>query len=77
MSLGDGLRCVGGPTTRILPFVNAGMMMQAPNTVYQPIDYTTPYASGLTGDQNFQYWFRSGLATGAGSNTSDALTIQF
>ncbi|MFT5052383.1 MAG: hypothetical protein ACI8QZ_003816 [Chlamydiales bacterium] len=76
-SLGDGLRCVGGATTRILPFVSAGMMMQAANTASISLNYTAPYASGLTGTQNFQYWFRSGLGTGTGSNTSNAIAVTF
>lgn len=76
-NLGDGLRCVGGATTRLLPFINAGMMMQLPNTASIALNYTAPYAAGLTGTKYFQHWFRSGLATGAGSNTSDALEITF
>lgn len=76
-SLGDGLRCVGGMTTRLLPLVSAGMMMQAPNTAAITINYSAPYAAGLVGTQYFQYWFRSGLATGTGSNTSDGLEITF
>jgi hypothetical protein len=76
-NLGDGLRCVGGVTTRILPFINAGMMMQLPNTASISLNYTAPYASGLTGTKHFQHWFRSGLSTGAGSNTSDAISVTF
>ena len=76
-SLGDGLLCVGGMTTRITPFVNAGMMMQPPNTANLSVSYTAPYAVGLVGERHFQYWFRSGLSTGTGSNTSDAISITF
>jgi len=76
-SLGDGLRCVGGPTTRIRPFVGAGMMMQAPNTATLALDYAAPYASGLQFTRYFQYWYRSGLSTGSGSNTSNAIGITF
>ena len=76
-ALGDGLRCVGGMTTRLLPFVNAGMMMQLPSTATISINYTAPYAAGLTGTQYFQHWFRSGLSTGTGSNTSDGVAITF
>ena len=76
-ALGDGARCVGGSLTRILPFVNAGMMMQLANTATIAVNYTAPYASGLTGTKYFQHWFRSGLSTGTGSNTSDALEISF
>lgn len=75
--LGDGIRCVGGMTTRILPFINAGMMMQLPNTASLMLDYSAPYAAGLTGTQYFQHWFRSGLATGTGSHTSSGLEITF
>lgn len=75
-TLGDGLRCVGGMTTRLLPLIGAGMM-QSPDTASLAIDYAAPYASGLTGTQYFQYWFRSGLATGTGSNTSDGLEVTF
>ena len=53
------------------------MMMQLPNTVTVAVRYDAPYASGLTGEKYFQYWFRSGLSTGTGSNTSDALAITF
>ena len=77
LNLGDGLRCVGGMTTRLLPFINAGMMMQLPNTATFTVNYTAPYAAGLTGNQNFQHWFRSGTAAGTGSNTSDAVSIDF
>ena len=75
--LGDGIRCVGGMTTRMLPFVNAGMMMQPLNTAIFSVNYTAPYAAGLTGTLYFQHWFRSTLATGTGSNTSSALEITF
>jgi hypothetical protein len=76
-TLGDGLRCVGGATTRILPFVSAGMMMQLPNTASITLNYSAPYASGLTGTKHFQHWFRSGLGTGTGSNTSNAISVTF
>ena len=75
--LGEGLRCVGGMTSRLLPFITAGMMMQLPNTATFTVNYTAPCASGLTGTKYFQHWFRSGLTTGTGSNTSDALEITF
>jgi len=74
---GDGLLCSGGMLTRMLPFVSAGMMMNAPNTAAFAINYTAPYAAGLTGNQYFQHWFRSGLGTGDGYNTSDGLAITF
>ena len=76
-TFGDGLLCAGGMTTRILPFVNAGMMMQLPNTATISINYTAPYASGLTGTKHFQHWYRSGLSTGSGFNTSDGLSVTF
>ncbi|MFT5052824.1 MAG: hypothetical protein ACI8QZ_004262 [Chlamydiales bacterium] len=76
-SLGDGLRCVGGSLTRLLPFISAGMMMQLPNTASFTVNYTAPYASGLTGTKYFQHWYRSGLGTGTGSNTSNAVSITF
>lgn len=76
-NLGDGLRCVGGMTTRMLPFVTAGMMMQPPNGVIFNVNYTAPYATGLTGRKYFQHWFRSTLTTGTGSNTSDGIQIDF
>ena len=76
-NLGDGLRCVGGSLTRILPFVNAGMMMQLPNTATIAVNYTAPYAAGLSGTRFFQHWYRSGLSTGTGSNTSDGIAITF
>ncbi|MFT5052093.1 MAG: hypothetical protein ACI8QZ_003525 [Chlamydiales bacterium] len=76
-SLGDGLRCVGGTTTRLLPFVSAGMMMQLANTASIALNYSAPYAAGLTGTLHFQHWFRSGLTTGTGSNASNGISIVF
>ena len=76
-TLGDGLLCVGGMVTRVTPFINAGMMMQPANTATLGLDYTAPYASDLMGMQHFQYWFRSGLSTGTGSNGSNAVTVTF
>ena len=77
LNLGDGARCVGGMTTRMLPFILAGMMMQLANTATLAVNYTAPYAAGLTGRRHFQHWFRSGLSIGTGSNTSDQVTIDF
>ena len=74
---GDGFLCVGGMTQRIFPFVSAGMMMQPPNTATFAVDYAAPYATGLIGTRHFQHWFRSGLVTGAGFNTSDAVSVTF
>jgi len=76
-SFGDGLLCVGGMTQRLLPFISAGMGMQLPNTATFAVSYTAPYSSGLTGTQYFQHWFRSGLATGSGFNTSNGLAVSF
>ena len=69
--------CAFDHRTRMLPFINAGMMMQLPNTASFSVNYTAPYATGLTGTKYFQYWFRSGLATGTGSNSSDGVAISF
>jgi len=77
LSLGDGLRCVGGMTSRVLPFINAGMMMQQPSTATFTVNYTAPYAVGLVGTQHFQHWFRSETSNGTGSGTSDAIAIDF
>jgi len=74
---GDGLLCAGGMTQRMLPFINPGMMSQPANEAVFTVSYSAPYASGLTGTQYFQHWFRSGLGTGAGYNTSDGLEITF
>ena len=76
-TLGDGVRCVGGGVTRMYPQIVAGMMMQLPNTSSLTVNYSMPYSVGLTGTKYFQHWFRSGLSTGAGSNSSDALEITF
>ena len=76
-SLGDGIRCVGGMTTRMLPFVTAGMMMQAPNTAQITVSYTAPYAADLIERRYFQHWFRSGLSSGTGSNVSSAVSVDF
>ena len=64
-------------TQRLLPFINAGMMMQLPNTATFTVNYKAPYALGLFGTQHFQHWFRSSLASGSGFNTSDAIAITF
>ncbi|MFT5048919.1 MAG: hypothetical protein ACI8QZ_000306 [Chlamydiales bacterium] len=74
---GDGLLCAGGMTQRMLPFISAGMMMQLPNAATFTVNYTAPYTVGLTGTQYFQHWFRSGLATGSGWNTSDGVGVTF
>ena len=76
-NLGDGVRCVGGMTVRMLPFVGAGMMKQLPNVASLAVDYAAPYAPSLVDTVHFQYWFRSSLSVGTGSNTSDALRIDF
>jgi len=77
-SLGDGLRCVGGMTTRLLPFIRAGMMTQADNSAVFTVNYTAPYASGLTGTQHFQHWFREPAGTSvSGSNSSTGISIAF
>ena len=46
------------------------------NTAIFTVNYTAPYASGFTGNRNFQHWFRDPAAA-TGSNTSDAITIAF
>ena len=73
----DGLLCAGAAQARINPVIQAGMMMQLPNTATWTVDYAAPYAANLVGTLHFQHWFRSGLSTGAGFNTSDALSITF
>ena len=74
---GDGILCVGGMTQRILPFIHAGMMMQWQNRAALTVDYAAPYAAGLTGTKYFQHWFRSGLTTGSGFNTSSSIAVTF
>ena len=72
--LGDGLRCAGGMIQRMgVVFTIRG----DPRTASLPINYSAPYASSLVGERNFQYWFRSGLSSGTGSNVSDGYTITF
>lgn len=76
-SLGDGLRCVGGMTTRMLPLLTAGMMMQLPNSAVFTVDYAAPYATGFGPTSYFQHWFRSAMVTGTGSNTSNGICVRF
>ncbi len=71
---GDGLRCVGGPTLRILPPVQG-----ANGLLSTTLDPGATYASAITSgaDLSFQCWFRDAAGMQAGFNTSGGLRILF
>jgi hypothetical protein len=75
---GDGLRCVGGATTRLAVLAtdpqgagNLALDLQSP-----------PFTSGtgvvFSGDtRNFQFWYRDSVASAAGFNFSNGLSVTF
>ncbi len=70
LPFGDGIRCVGGPLTRITPATNA-----SGNRATRIVDLA---AQGFApGEVNFQCWFRDVAAGGAGFNTSDGYHVTF
>ncbi len=80
---GDGLRCVGGTTTRIQPpaFSGGGMgdPPQSQGTAARQLDFNAPYASALVSGTtlNFQFWYRDPMGGPAGFNTSDGIEVSF
>ncbi len=76
---GDGLRCVGGTSFRLLPPVQA----DAQGRVTRTLDLGAPPAASGVGrieagsTWNFQLWYRDAPAAGAGFNLSDALAVPF
>ena len=73
---GDGLACTGGSITPLRPHATISEAMGS-FTASLALNYTAPYAAGFTGTKHFQLWFRSGLDTGAGFNTSNAIRVTF
>lgn len=79
-TFGDGFRCVGGLTQRVLPIVQA----DGAGTLVRGIDFTTgPASSGSNqilpdSTWNFQFWYRDPMGPGgSGFNTSDGLSVMF
>ena len=79
-SFGDGLRCVGGMTSRINPVVQTDQLGYAEHH----LDFTLPPAnSGASqifpdSTWNFQFWFRDPMGPGgSGFNLSDGLSVTF
>jgi hypothetical protein len=76
---GDGVRCAGGTTFRLLPALAIG----ATGAVQRPVDFTVapqPGGQGLIlpgSTWHFQFWYRDPMAGGAGFNFSDALSAYF
>lgn len=76
---GNGFRCVGGGTFRLLPAI----LTDPSGAAQRTLDFTAPPASTgpgaiLPGSQwNFQFWYRDPLAGGATFNLSNALTVFF
>ena len=77
---GDGFRCVGAPTFRVQPPVQA----DASGTVSRPVSFTSgPAASGpgrieAASTWNFQLWYRDPVGPGGGGfNLSDGLSVTF
>lgn len=77
--LGDGFLCVGGALFRLVPAVKT----DAAGGIARPVDYTQPPMSSGAGQVTsgstwkFQFWFRDVPAGGAGSNTTDGLSVTF
>jgi len=79
-AFGDGLRCVGGMTTRIYPAVFA----DGSGTAARPLNFTQPPVNAGNGmitsgsTWKFQFWFRDGMGPGGtGYNLSDGLSVTF
>jgi len=72
---GDGFRCVGGGTRRIQPPVQA----DGTGAAERMLNFGAPYGAGLTSgaSQNFQLWYRDGMAMMSGFNLSDGVSIDF
>ncbi len=73
---GDGFRCVGGQTTRVLPL----LVVDPTGNGSRRLNFNAPYAANLVAGSaaRFQYWFRDQAAMGAGFNLTDGveLTLQ-
>lgn len=75
---GNGVRCVGGFTTRLNPPV-----LSSPGGVFtRALNFSAPPMSSLTGSLvvpgttfNVQCWFRDPAAGGSGFNLSDGLSV--
>jgi hypothetical protein len=76
---GEGVRCVGGLTTRLLP----PLFIDGAGTAERHVDFTSPPASVGTGHitsgstWHFQFWYRDPGGGPVGFNFSDALEVTF
>ncbi len=79
LPFGEGLRCVGGSTFRLLPPVQA----DAAGHFARPLDLNAQPADAGAGrieagsNWNFQLWYRDAAAGGSGFNASDGLAVPF
>ncbi len=80
VAFGDGFRCVGGSTFRLLPLVQT----DAFGAAAKQVDFNSPPAGGGAGQinagstWNFQFWFRDPMGPGGnGFNLSDGLSVSF
>lgn len=75
LPFGNGVQCVGQPVMRLNPV----SMPSTPNTAERVLDFlgAGPESQILGGENwNFQYWYRD-PGQGAGTNTSDGLSVSF
>ncbi len=76
---GDGFRCVGGTTQRVLPVVTS----DAFGTATRSVNWNAAYAAGIQAagaggaSLNFQCWYRDTAAGMSGFNLSDGIEIPF
>lgn len=70
--VGDGIRCVSGPTVRL------GVTQALGGTVLKSL-FTDPNSASISGGQtvNFQYWYRDVPGGPAGFNFSKAISVGF
>ena len=76
-TFGDGFRCVGGMTTRIMPAALA--MGPAPSITQRELNFDAPYAAAINAgaNLNFQLWYRDPMAGMSGFNLSDGTGVAF
>lgn len=79
MTLGDGLRCVGGPPGTVRR-IHPGSIGAPPHgTMFALLDNTDPQHSQITpgATLSFQCWFRDPAAGMSGVNLSEGLKVTF
>ncbi len=73
---GDGFRCVGGSTFRILPIAQT----DASGNVNRDLNYNQPQTTSITPGStwSFQFWYRDPMGPGgSGFNLTDGVTASF